>query len=217
MSRPFTPKKNETVHATLRCNNKNPLFHLTKNYHDIASWTNSLNCCYNVSVHHVLFMPNHIHILLTPNENNLGDAMSYFLTNLSKFLNFNNDRINHVFGNRYRPTRIKDVNHLINVIRYIYQNPVRAQLVKKVEEWPYSSLSFYTGYKNPKLMLEPDFYTRNLFNSGLDGREEWIKFISTNLSKLDVQLMKQSLNRSTMKFTVRQLRDISKAGTSLKL
>ena len=125
MGRGSSLKQFQTAHVTLRCNNKEPLLGIDQNFEQIVSWVNCLPLFFSVSIHHVLLMSNHIHLLVTPQKDNMGDAMSYFLTNLSKFLNFSNQRKNHIFGNRNKPTIIKNKEHLINVIRYIYQNPVR--------------------------------------------------------------------------------------------
>ena len=117
MTRRKTPKKNQTSHITIRCNNKEYLFDLENNYSTFVSYFNAFPLIYNVQIHHVMFMSNHIHLLVTPTEDNLGKAMSYVLTQLSKYLNGKNQRINHIFGNRYFPSIIEDNKYLKNVIR----------------------------------------------------------------------------------------------------
>ncbi len=215
MSRPYTPKSNEITHITIRCNNKSYLFRLKKNFSQIVNWLNCLPLFYSVSIHHATFMNNHFHLLLTPRKDCFGNAMSYFLTNLSKFLNFSNGRINHVFGNRYRPTVIANNKHLINVIRYIYQNPIRGGLVNNIEEYSYSTLGLYTGTFNPGIIAEPDQYTKELFDQGIVGRKCWLERLGIRLSDNDQQLMKQSLRRQNFRFSRRQIRSISNNGTSL--
>lgn len=156
-----------------------------------------------------------MHLFLTPHENNFGQAMSYFLSNMSKFLNYSQGRRNHLFGCRYFPTVIPDERHYANVIRYIYQNPVKANMVLRATDYAYSSLGNYLGKNNVGLMLSADGFTKNLFSNGCDGREKWISIVGMALPENDAQIMKKSLNRKTFKLSIEQYQKISKTGTSL--
>jgi len=215
MSRAPTPKHGQTVHLTVRCVNGQFLFDLKNNYKHIGSWINSLPSFFEVIIHHLLIMSNHIHILATPKQDNLGAGMKYFVSNLSKFLNYRNGRRNHMFISPYRPTVIKDYRHLINAIRYIYQNPVRAGIVKTPFEYPYSTLPFYAGTGNPRIFVQPDEQTSNLFSCGLEGRSEWLRHISEILTEDDLQIMRGSLQKGVYKFSVKQMRLMKNTGTTL--
>lgn len=217
MPRRATPLAYETAHLTVRCNNKDFLFHLEENFQDIVSWLNCLPLFFSVSLHHVLFMSNHIHMLVTPKENNLGLAMSYFLSNLSKFLNYKNKRVNHTFGNRYYPTVILNTYHFSNVIRYIYQNPVYAGLVEDIRDYPYSSLSQYLGESQNGIVFLPDEYTSQIMSLGIKGRSLWLDEMSFILSDDDKLQIHKCLSRGRFKFSQRQYIEISKNGTSLRL
>ena len=175
----------------------------------------SLTLFFNVIIHHFVVLSNHIYLLLTPSENNLGQAMSYMLTNMSKFLNFKNNTINHIFGNRYKPTIIKNEKHLINVIKYIYQNPVKAGLSETIFDYEYSSLGFYLGKYNVGIKLEPDPYTKDLFDLGLKGRDLWIKNISNIMGIDDSAIIQKSLFRSTFFFSTEQLITIKQNKTKI--
>ncbi len=48
------------------------------------------------------------------------------------------DRRGHLFGERYRPTPILDDEHLTAATAYVLRNPVRAGLVRRVEDWRWS-------------------------------------------------------------------------------
>ena len=204
MPRRPTPKSFQTAHITIRCNNRNYLLGLNNNFNEIVSWINTLPLFYSVRVHHVLFMSNHIHLLLTPSQNNLGHAMSYCLTNLSKFLNQRNESINHIFGTRYSATVIESEKHLLNVIRYIYQNPIRAKICRTVKDYPYSSLPLYSGISNNGLIISPDESTKQFFSLGYDGRKMWMDWLSTIYNTEECNIIRQSLKKSRFRFTRKQ-------------
>jgi len=154
-------------------------------------------------------------MLLTPTENNMGEAMKYTLTNLSKYLNWFNNRKNHNFRNRYGPTIIRSYKHLINVIRYIYQNPIRAGITNNPFEYPYSSLGFYSGENNKGIMLTPDEYTKDSFSFGARGREQWLNLVSDIIDGYDLTTLRKSLQKKEFLFTKKQLKSISTNKTKL--
>ena len=217
MPRRITPGAGQTAHITIRCNNKEFLFKLSQNFGSMVSWLDTLPLFFSIRIHHAILMSNHIHILLTTTEGNIGRAMSYCLTNLSKYFHYKNDTINHIFGNRYSPTIIESNNHLINVIRYIYQNPVRAGITNNVFDYPYSTLSNYLGNANNGFIVSPDSYTFEKFKRGLEGRDEWIEHIANIYNEKDLELVKLSLSRSKFRFTHRQHLTIENNETSLLL
>ena len=47
----------------------------------------------------------------------------------------------HIYQGRYKSFPIQDENYLYNVLRYVEANPLRAKLVARAQEWPWSSLS----------------------------------------------------------------------------
>ena len=103
----------------------------------------------------------------------------------------------------------------MNAIRYIYQNPVRAGIVKKVEDYPYSSLGFYLGTSNLGIKLKPDSYTQDLIKQGFDDWKKWILLVNNPLLENDVELLKDSFGRMRFGFSIRQLRSAESNGTEL--
>jgi len=90
-----------------------------------------------------VIMPNHIHFLATPLENvELRDIAhsikSYTAHEANKILNRRGQFWQHEPFDRY----IRTPTHFANVIEYIENNPVKANLCKKAEDWQFSSASF---------------------------------------------------------------------------
>ena len=52
--------------------------------------------------------------------------------------NSRHGRTGHVFGARYTDTTVGTDFHRLSAVAYILENPVRAGLVKRVEDWPWS-------------------------------------------------------------------------------
>ena len=88
-------------------------------------------------------MPNHWHLVLWPVKGNEVSAYMQILMNshLRDFLPRHGTRgLGHVYQSRYRNFPTVNEQHFLNVCRYVEANAVRAGLVSRAEDWPWSSL-----------------------------------------------------------------------------
>lgn len=94
-------------------------------------------------------MNNHVHILLHVEKIELlTKIMSSVNTKFAKYYNKQNNRIGYVYRDRYRCENIFTENHLINCVKYIHNNPVKARISALPSEYKYSS---YNEYLNSNL------------------------------------------------------------------
>ena len=99
-------------------------------------------------------MDNHAHFLVyTENQNDLTKLMQRTNTSYAKFYNKFCERVGYVFRDRYFTQMILGETQLYNCIVYIHYNPVKANLVRRPEEYNYSSYQEYIG-KIKKLITE---------------------------------------------------------------
>ncbi len=81
-----------------------------------------------------VLMSNHAHFLLRPKEKKLSILMRRLLTGYSVNFNLRHHRSGHLFQNRYKSIVCEEEPYLLELIRYIHLNPVRAGLVKGPDE-----------------------------------------------------------------------------------
>jgi REP-associated tyrosine transposase len=77
---------------------------------------------------------NHVHLLLMPNCQPLAPLMRRLLTGFAVSFNRRHDRAGHLFQNRYKSLVCDDETYLLELVRYIHLNPLRAGAVKDLEE-----------------------------------------------------------------------------------
>lgn len=95
----------------------------------------------NIKLISFTIMDNHAHILLyTENIQNMSLFMKKINEEFAMYYNYINNRVGIVFRNRYKSQPILTEKQLFNCIRYIYNNPVRANLVLNPEDYLYSNL-----------------------------------------------------------------------------
>jgi len=82
-------------------------------------------------------MGNHIHLLIKEEKEDLGIAMRRIGASFVYWYNWKYDRTGHLFQDRYKSEVVEDEKYLLTVLRYIHQNPIKADLVKDIKEYSF--------------------------------------------------------------------------------
>ncbi len=93
-------------------------------------------------------LPNHFHLLLRTGPVPISTVMRRLLTGYALWYNRIHRRSGHLFQNRFRSILCQENVYLLELIRYIHLNPIRARLVKDLEElgrYAYSGHSVLMG------------------------------------------------------------------------
>jgi REP element-mobilizing transposase RayT len=81
-----------------------------------------------------VLMTNHVHLLFRSGGKGLSSVMRKLLTWYAIYYNRRHKRTGHLFENRYKSILCDEDNYLLALTRYIHLNPVRAGMVKTLEE-----------------------------------------------------------------------------------
>lgn len=101
---------------------------------------------YQVQIYAYCIMSNHAHIMIRAQLEELSLFMARILAEYAVYYNYKHYRNGHVFQNRFTSECIETEPYFLNCMRYIHMNPVKAHMVKKAVEYPYSSMKeFYLG------------------------------------------------------------------------
>jgi putative transposase len=91
-------------------------------------------------------MPNHFHLLIARvDAAGLSSGMQFLNGTYATRYNLAHERTGHVFQGRFHDELVRRHEHLLESIRYIALNPVRAGLVSRAERWKWSSHSAIAG------------------------------------------------------------------------
>jgi len=103
-------------------------------------------------------MPNHIHLLVRPSKvESLAKMMQAITLCYSKYFNGKNGRTGRLWECRYHSTIIDGDSYLWTVSKYIENNPVRAGMVKRPKDYPYSSAKAHILGTEDSLLKGPLF------------------------------------------------------------
>jgi REP-associated tyrosine transposase len=130
-------------------------------------------------------IPNHAHILLRSGETFLATVMRRLLTGYAGWYNRRHRRHGHLFQNRYKSILCQEDSYLLELVRYIHLNPLRAKIVKSLAEldkYPYSGHSALTG-KVPREFQDTDYVLRLFGGKGSAARRAYRAYVKKGIGQ----------------------------------
>ncbi len=100
---------------------------------------------YGHCIHGYCLMTNHIHLIVQVDEVSLSRIMQNVSFRYTSYINRRLKQAGHLFQGRYKAILIDADSYLLQLIRYIHNNPVRVGMVKAPEDYPWSSHNVYLG------------------------------------------------------------------------
>ena len=172
-------------HVIQRGNNREACFYAEADYKAYLSFLKDAAAKYQVAIHAFVLMTNHVHLLLTPSdEQGVSRMMQAQGRKYVQHFNFTYGRSGTLWEGRYKSTVVDADNYLLTVYRYIELNPVRAKMVAHAAEYPWSSYQGNALGKPVQLLTPHSLYNqlgntdkerqlayRGLFNGMMPERE----------------------------------------------
>ena len=100
---------------------------------------------FRIQVHAYCLLDNHIHLILETRRANLSAFGQRFFGSYTQWFNRRRRRVGHLFQGRFKAILVEKEGYLAELSRYIHLNPVRAGMVQKPEEHPWSSMGRYAA------------------------------------------------------------------------
>jgi len=131
-------------HVINRAAHRDRLFDTPRDYLAFLEVLNRAHQEHPVPLLAYCVMPNHFHLVVGPT---ITRALSPFmhrltLTHGKRWHAHRGTRgTGPVYQGRFKALLIGDDGHFLTVCRYVERNPLEAELVRRAEEWPWSSLN----------------------------------------------------------------------------
>lgn len=176
-------------------------------------------------------MSNHVHMVIKEEQETVGQYIKRIGSSYVYWYNKKYRRSGHLFQDRYKSEPIEDDRQLLTVTRYVLNNPKKADMVNKLDDYRYSSWQEYigrsTGITDTKLLIDIAGSLKSFIEFiNQPGREsfmrawsqdklqddELIDIIRNRINKAPIEL--QSMNRNERNQIIKELKKIS--GVSIR-
>ena len=138
---------------------------------------------YNVNVAAYCLMKNHYHILLQTPDGNISRCMRHLNSVYTQRYNRRHGFDGQLFRGRYKSILVCNDSHLLQLVRYIHKNPVKAGIVRDMPDYKWSSYNGYLSYAKKWNWLHKD-YIFSMITPKKQGRlKPFIEFMQKDDSK----------------------------------
>jgi putative transposase len=157
-------------HVTQRGNRGERIFFEDGDYALYRDWLAESCRRFGVSCWAYCLMPNHVHLILTPQDSaGLALALSRAHRLYAGYVNARARQTGHLFQGRFGSVAM-DEEHLMIAARYVALNPVRARLAARARDWPHSSVRAHLARRDDGLVsVKPLLERAPRFADLLDG------------------------------------------------
>ena len=154
---------------------------------------------HGLGIHAFVLMSNHFHLLCHTPQSNIDQCMHQFMRGTAIDINNRANTKSSLWDGHYRWSLIKSQTHYYQVYRYIYQNPIRAHLVERVEDYQFSTLK-----------RDLPFPLHSNVPVSFCGEEGELIWLNEKYQEEDLSLIKLGLRKSQFDLEKRKLKAFSK-------
>ena len=175
-------------HVINRGNNKARVYHSENDYRAFMDLIG--RACERTPMRVLAYclMPNHFHLVMWPyGDGDLSHWMHWLLTVHVRHYHRKHGTSGRVWQGRFKAFPIQDDRHLLTVLRYVERNPLRANLVARIEEWPWSSIGSREMPQRPAYL-----------QAGPVARPRaWAQYVNEPLTSTELDTLHRCIHRSS--------------------
>jgi len=169
-------------HVLARGNNKQLIFKDEQDYKVYIIRLKRYHNRYKFTLYAYTLMPNHIHLLIETGLTPLSKIMQGIQESYTYYFHKKYKSVGHLFQGRYKAILCQRDTYLLELVRYIHLNPVRAALVRNSDDYPWSSHPVYSGYLNQSF-VEREFIFKMLSENESEAERIYRQFIRDGVEK----------------------------------
>jgi putative transposase len=128
-------------------------------------------------------MPNHVHLLLDGTQEAISNVMWRVNGRYAQWFNRTYDLTGHAFQGRFYSEAIESEEHLLELARYIVNNPVRAGIVECASDWPWSSMRAALALARPPRFLSTRWLLAHFCRGADTARTRLAAFVAEGVWK----------------------------------
>ena len=127
---------------------------------------------YDFKLYGYVIMDNHYHMIIQTIDTPISKVMHNINFHYGKYYNYKEERTGPVFDDRYKGILVENERYLLQLLKYIHLNPVRANMCLSIEDYKWSSDVFYR--RNMKNVVDIDEILDMLSSNRIEAIKRYI-------------------------------------------
>ena len=168
-------------HVITRGNRRQGVFLDEKDLERFLSYLSDCKNRFPFRLYAYALMQNHLHFLIEVGEIPLSRIMQSILFGYARYFNRRYREVGHLFQGRYKAILCDKDTYLLELVRYIHLNPVRAKIAKGPEEYVWTGHLSYLG-KGAKDLIDEGFVLDQFGGSRPLARRRYRQFVREGIS-----------------------------------
>lgn len=174
-------------HITQRGNRREDVFYADEDRTIYLEWLQTYAVKHDVAILAYCLMTNHIHLVAVPNsDGGLHRMLKPLHMRYAQRFNRQRGWQGHLWQGRFFSSALDDA-HLWAAVRYVERNPVRARIVRKAEDYPWSSAAAHCGRK-----LDPLLTTGSHLQEQFESVRNWSAWLAEGDDPSQLEVLRRN-------------------------
>ncbi|MEW6407060.1 MAG: transposase [Patescibacteria group bacterium] len=167
-------------HVINRGNNRQDVFKDNDDFTAYLEIIKRFKTKYQFKLYAYCLMNNHVHLIIEPTKpNTLSKIVQSITLSHIRLYHYKYKSSGHIWQGRFKNPLIQTDEYLLECIKYIELNPVRANIVSKPEDYLWSSYRFHSLGEDKNKLLDSDPTFLSLANTDKTRQKAYRDFITT--------------------------------------
>jgi REP element-mobilizing transposase RayT len=169
-------------HVITRGNRRQGVFQDEKDFEQFLTYLSNCKNRFPFRLYAYALMQNHLHFLIEVGEIPLSRIMQSLLFGYAHYFNRRYREVGHLFQGRYKAILCDKDAYLLELVRYIHLNPVRARIAKRPEDYTWTGHLSYLG-KGRKGLIDEGFILDQFGGSRSMASRKYRQFVWEGISE----------------------------------
>ena len=177
-------------HVTQRGNRREDVFFTDEDRVAYLEWMRESCARHRVAVLAYCLMTNHIHVIVVPPRHNaLENVFRPLHTRYAQRVNRARKWKGHLWQGRFFSSALDEL-YLWAALRYVERNPVRARIVRKAENYPWSSAAAHCGLRESRTLTNDQYWLTQFQSVG-----NWSKWLAEGDQPDQIEVLRRHVAR----------------------
>ena len=180
MTRPLRLSfENAFYHITARGNRREDIFYSSRDKEIFLKRLKEMLIKYSMICYAYCLMDNHYHLFIKTNKSNLSQGIHYLNSSYANWFRNKHQIIGPLFQGRFKSILVDADNYALALSAYIHLNPLRAGIIKQLEDYPWSSYLDYLNLRKSDI-TDPSFVLKSIDHDTFKAMSKYREYVTEN-------------------------------------